>query len=77
MKKQIKNEITTSGFVMMRCPFCMEEMKHEINFKCYGFNTQIHQQEVHFYKTCTACDWVQNVFTSMTKTDYENLKLAK
>lgn len=48
MKKQIKNEIMTSGFVMMRCPFCMEEMKHEINFKCYGFNTQIHQQEVHF-----------------------------
>jgi hypothetical protein len=77
MKTKILNTITTTGFVTIRCPFCQENRKHEINFKCYGFDSQVHEQNVTFYKTCTACDFVKSQITVMLKSDYEQLKMVK
>lgn len=73
----MKNTITTNGHVKIECPFCCGPTKHQINFKCYGFNSAVQKQDVHFYKTCTSCDRVQSVLTVMIKDDYENLQLAK
>lgn len=70
------NNITTNGHVTIHCPFCQTDTKHEVNFKCYGFNTAVQKQDVHFYKTCLHCDWIKSQLTVILKEDWEKLKVA-
>lgn len=73
----MKNTITQNGFLIMPCPFCQADTKHQINFKCYGFNTAVHKQDVHFYKTCTSCDgWVVSQITVILREDWDKLKMV-
>lgn len=74
----MKNTIITTGYVMIHCPFCVNDTRHEVNFKHYGFDNSVQKQNVAFNKTCTNCEsWIVSVLTVMLKDDWENLKVVK